>query len=141
MNTRLLAMGRRTLRRHDGRLDRLDRGAGRWAVLAALPRVLAGRLDGASAQGVATRIELCVSAPHGGEPDRYEIAIDHGRCSVRRGPAQDAAATVTIGAADLVRVGAGVIGWPRLLGDGRLDVAGDPFVALRFPTMFGLAPR
>jgi hypothetical protein len=36
---------------------------------------------------------------------------------------------------------AGAISFPELLASGRLELAGDPFVALRFPGLFRLPTR
>jgi hypothetical protein len=41
-------------------------------------------------------------------------------------------------ASDLVRLAVGRAGWPALLASGRLVLSGDPFLALRLPTLFRL---
>jgi hypothetical protein len=38
----------------------------------------------------------------------------------------------------MIRLVSGAIGWPELLSSGRLELTGDPFLALRFPTLFRL---
>jgi hypothetical protein len=57
------------------------------------------------------------------------------------GPIAGAGATVTIAAQDTIRVGAGAVAWPELLSSGRLVLAGDPFLALRSPSLFRLPAR
>ena len=141
MNARTRELILRAVRRNDARLERFERGLARRALLAALPRVLPRRLDALAAHGFEGTIELRIRGAIGGEPDRYELAIAQERCEVRRGPSPESGATITVGASDLVRLAAGAVGWPRLLGSGRLEIAGDPFVALRFPTLFRLAVR
>jgi hypothetical protein len=61
-----------------------------------------------------------------------------GRLTVTRSRPQHAGATVSIGADDLVRLATGDTGWPELLAAGRLQLSGDPFLALRFPQLFAL---
>lgn len=60
-----------------------------------------------------------------------------------RGAPSNAGATVSAEARDLLRLVSGSAGWPELLAAGRLELAGDPFLALRFPGLFRLpsAPR
>jgi hypothetical protein len=57
---------------------------------------------------------------------------------VTRGPAARPNASVTVGAGDVIRMVSGAAGWPELLATGRLELAGDPFTALRFPQLFRL---
>jgi hypothetical protein len=38
----------------------------------------------------------------------------------------------------MIRLASGAVGWPALLSSGRLEFSGDPFLALRFPTLFRL---
>ncbi len=38
----------------------------------------------------------------------------------------------------MVRLVTGDAGWPELLAERRLELSGDPFLALRFPSLFGL---
>ena len=45
------------------------------------------------------------------------------------------------GADDLIRLVSGAVGFPQLLASGRLELAGNPFVALRFPGLFRLPAR
>ncbi|MGZ6663052.1 MAG: hypothetical protein ACXVHL_37705, partial [Solirubrobacteraceae bacterium] len=49
-----------------------------------------------------------------------------------------ARAVATIALADLVRLSLGLVGWPKLMSCGRLELSGDPFLALRFPLLFRL---
>ena len=73
-----------------------------------------------------------------GRVARLTAAVADGRCEVRPGGAAAAAARATVSLADMVRMGLGLAGWPELLSSGRLELAGDPFVALRLPVLFRL---
>jgi hypothetical protein len=119
--------------------NQLRRGAV-WTIMHGLPV----RFDGDAARDLDTVIEVRIrpaAAPNGAAPDCYELVIERGRCRVRHRPSPRAAVAVTIGGADLVRLAAGTAAWPQLLGDGRLQLAGDPFLALRFPTLFRLPAK
>ena len=110
----------------------------RRLVLLAIPygarRLFAPRVAG----DLETTFELRISDPRGGEPERFALIIADGRCQVRRGAVADAAAAVTVAAADLVRMVLRLVSWPQLLARGRLELSGNPFVALRFPAAFRL---
>lgn len=93
------------------------------------------RFDGRAAGDLDATFELVVSAR------RYAVRVAGGRCQVKRGPAPDAGARVMISAGDLVRLISGAREWTALLAQGRLRLSGDPFLALRFPQLFGVGPR
>jgi hypothetical protein len=71
----------------------------------------------------------------------FGVRVENGR--LMRAAPSEAAATVTVAARDMLRLATGSVGWPQLLASGRLELAGDPFLALRFPGLFRLpsAPR
>jgi hypothetical protein len=108
-------------------------------ILRALPRVIPKRFDPAAAGDLEAVLELRVPDPHGGEPARFALKIADGRCEAHPGPAPHAGATVTVSAGELIRLVSGAVGWPQLLASGRLELAGDPFLALRFPGLFRLS--
>jgi uncharacterized protein YjeT (DUF2065 family) len=128
----------------DKQLRIVGRGPVRRLVLATIMRVLPTRIDRAAAANLEAVIELRIRAANGGgggRPDHYELVVDHGRCRVRHRPSERAAVTLTLGGSDLVRLATGAASWPQLLGDGRLQLTGDPFLALRFPALFRLPAR
>jgi hypothetical protein len=96
------------------------------------------RFDPASARDLDAVFALRVRVL-GGRTLPLRLEVRSGAASIRRGPAPEAAAAVTIGLADMIRMGVGLIGWPRLLSSGRLELSGDPFLALRFPSLFRLS--
>jgi predicted lipid carrier protein YhbT len=79
----------------------------------------------------------------GRRPVCFGLHVDQGRMRVSRRAPANAGASVTAHAADLLRLASGEVGWPQLLAAGRLELTGDPFLALRFPGLFRLpsAPR
>jgi hypothetical protein len=107
-------------------------------ILRLLPAVISRRFDPAAAGGLEAVFELRVRDPDGAGSTPFRLAIAGGRCEVSRGPAPGAGATATVGADDLIRMASGAVGFPRLLSMGRLELGGDPFLALRFPTLFRL---
>jgi hypothetical protein len=42
------------------------------------------------------------------------------------------------GSEDLILLASGAVGWPELLSSGRFELTGDPFLALRFASLFRL---
>jgi putative sterol carrier protein len=76
-------------------------------------------------------------------PVSFGLHIEQGRMRLTRGAPPEATATVTAEARDVLRLVSGSVGWPQLLAAGRLELSGDPFLALRFPGLFRLpsAPR
>jgi hypothetical protein len=94
------------------------------------------RFDRTQAHGLDATIELRILVHR--RPVRVAITIADGGCIARPGPAPGAGATATIGLADLIRLVLGDAGWPQLLSSGRFNFAGDPFLALRLPTLFRL---
>jgi hypothetical protein len=110
----------------------------RRVVLRAIPYGASMLFAPRTASDLEATFELRISDPRGAEPERFALIVASGRCQVRRGADADAAAAVTVGAADLVRMVLRLVSWPELLSRGRLELSGNPFVALRFPSAFGL---
>ena len=107
-------------------------------ILRALPRGISRRFDPSAAGDLQGVFELRIADPRGGEPARFQITVSEGSCDIRRGPASEPGATATVGADDLIRMASGATGFPELLATGRLELGGDPFLALRFPALFKL---
>ena len=97
--------------------------------------------DRQSASELTATFELRVRAAR--RPVCFGLHVDRGRMRVSRGAPPNPGATVTVNAGDLLRLASGAVGWPQLLAAGRLELTGDPFLALRFPGLFRLrsAPR
>jgi hypothetical protein len=118
-------------------LARRDRGAvAHRLILALLPRAIARRFDAAAAHDLDATLELAIR--HDSRPATYALAIAGAQCAVHPGPAAGAHARATIGADDLILLAGGAITWPQLLSSGRFELTGDPFLALRFASLFRL---
>jgi hypothetical protein len=107
-------------------------------ILRALPLAMQKRFDPAMADDLKATLELRIRDPAGGAPAAFEINIADHRCTVRAGPAPEPGAAAELGADDIIRLVSGGTGWPALLAAGRLEMSGDPFLALRFPLLFRL---
>lgn len=118
--------------------EQVARSAPRRLILGALPAAIPRQFAPDAADGLEATFELRVRGPDGGATTCYELRVADRRCDVRPGPADDPGATVTVGADDLVRLVSGAAAWPDLLASGRLEMSGDPFLALRFPMLFRL---
>ena len=114
------------------------RRAAHWVVLRALPRAIAIRFDRDAADELEATFELAIRNPRGGEPARYALAIADRRCQVRAGAARRPGARAAVGADDLILLASGAASWPELLSEGRFELSGDPFLALRFAALFRL---
>jgi hypothetical protein len=112
--------------------------AGHWVILRALPAALSRRFDRDSARGLDAILELRVRNPQGGRPTTLTLIIAGGALTVRPGHNDAAHAGAEVSAGDMIRLVSGTVGWPELLASRRLEMFGDPFLALRFPTMFRL---
>jgi hypothetical protein len=110
--------------------------ASRAAVMGALPTGLARKFDPSAAGDLDATFELRVTG--GDRERRFALHVADGGCTIERRPAPEARASVTISAGDIARLVTGTITWPALLAAHRLQLGGDPFVALRFPKLFTL---
>jgi hypothetical protein len=118
-------------------LARRDRGrGGHWLILRLLPRAIALRFDGAAARHLEATLELAIR--HESRPVSYALAIADERCAVIPGAPAQAGARASIGADDLILLAGGAVTWPQLLSSGRFELTGDPFLALRFASLFRL---
>jgi hypothetical protein len=126
----------RAVRRGGVRVARLDGiPGGRAALVNAIERALPRLFDPEAAGDLDAVFALEI---RGRRPVLRTLTVRDGQLTVTRGRSQSAGATVLVGAGDIVRLATGDTGWPALLADGRLELAGDPFLALRFPRLFGL---
>jgi hypothetical protein len=124
------------------RLARLDRSrAPHWVILRALPRAIARRFDPAAADGLEATFELAIRDPRGRPPACFELAVTGTDCWVRPGTAQRPGARAVMGCDDLILLASGAATWPELFSSGRFELSGDPFLALRFASLFRLPVR
>jgi len=131
---------RRIVQRGGAGVARLDNSRGAHAVLLQAIYLLVPRLFNPEVAGdLDAKLELRIRDPRGGDPDVSTIVIAQRRCRVVPGPDPAARVAVTVGVDDLVRMVSGEVGWPQLVSARRLVLWGDPYLALRFPLLFGLA--
>jgi hypothetical protein len=107
-------------------------------LLRGLPQVLSIRFQPERAGELDAVIELRVRDPGGGPAAAFALTIANGSCAITRGAARNAGASAELGGDDAIRLVAGAVGWPDLLASKRLELSGDPFLALRFPQLFKL---
>jgi hypothetical protein len=117
-------------------LDR--RPAGHRVIVKALPAAIRRRFDADRADGLEAVFELAVRDPQGQAAESFELAIAGARCSVRPGVPAQPAARATIASDDLILLASGAASWPELFSSGRFELTGDPFMALRFASLFQL---
>jgi len=130
----------RLVQRGGAGVARMDSTRGAHAVLLQAVHLLIPRLfDPDRAGGLDAKLELRIRDPRGGDPDVSTVVIAGRRCHVVPGPDPAARVAITVGADDLVRMVSGEVGWPQLVSAKRLVLWGDPYLALRFPLLFGLA--
>jgi alkyl sulfatase BDS1-like metallo-beta-lactamase superfamily hydrolase len=110
-------------------------------VLRALPRAMAMRFDPSAADDLDATIELAIRDPGDRPPRSFTLAIAENRCRVRPGPEPRAGARALVGADDLIALVRGTVTWPELISSGRFELSGDPFLALRFASLFRLPVR
>jgi hypothetical protein len=121
------------------RLARLDRFRFvHWVVVRCIPPAIKLRFDPGSATGLEATFELAIRDPRGREPRRFELAIAEENCSVRTGAPTRPGARALVGSDDLILLASGAASWPELLSSGRFELSGDPFLALRFASLFKL---
>jgi hypothetical protein len=130
----------RSLRRSAGRwLARLDqRPFFHRIVVRMLPRAIGMRFDHQSAADLDAVFELAIRDPRGRQPERFELAIADQRCQVRARTPERPGARAVVGSDDLILLACGAARWPELLSSGRFELSGDPFLALRFASLFRL---
>ncbi len=109
-----------------------------WVVGRVMGVVLPLRFDSEQARDLAATFELRVQRLPRRRAVPLTVRVAEGHCRVLPGAASDAGATATVGIGDMVRMALGQAGWPQLMSAGRLQLTGDPFLALRFPTLFRL---
>jgi SCP-2 sterol transfer family len=97
--------------------------------------------DRQSARGLTATLELRVRVLRRRSGTPLTLQIDDGRLRIRPGAPESAGASATVALTDLLRLGVGAVAWPQLLSSGRLELSGDPFLALRFPSLFRLPAR
>jgi len=113
----------------------------RLVVVAAVPAGMAALFRPEAARDLEAVLELAVTDADGRRATRFAVQVTGGRLVVQRRAAPEAGARVAISAGDIARLALGAVPWPALLSRRRLELSGDPFLALRFPQLFGFGER
>jgi hypothetical protein len=107
-------------------------------VVRCLPPFIRMRFDPASAKDLEAVFELAIRDPRGHEPRSFELTIRDQACAIRSRAPEQPGARALVGSDDLILLVAGAASWPELLSSGRFELTGDPFLALRFASLFRL---
>lgn len=125
----------------DDQLSWCERGLTRRLLIGGMVLALPRKFQRAKASDIDGVIELRFADASGGEPDRLQVTMRHGRCTVRRGGLAWPDSVATMRIVDLVRLAAGSADAGWLVHDGRITLSGDAFLFVRFPSAFGLPTR
>ena len=122
--------------------EQLERGLAenRELMLAGIFEQMPASLDPERAGDVDAVLEWRIREGPGGGPDRYQVTIRGGRCTVERDGGADPSVSYELSAVDFVKLVAGVEQGPKLFVFGRLKVRGNLLLAARVPTFFRM-PR
>jgi putative sterol carrier protein len=98
--------------------------------------------DSKGAAGTEATIRWCITGRSGGAADTYELQIADGRCRVRRGEGDRAPQlTITLAAAEFVRLATGNSDPMKAYFSGRVAVAGDIMLAVKLRSLFRIPGR
>ena len=82
-------------------------------------------------------IEWRVTGRRDGRPDVRQLAIADGSAVLVPGEPREPDLVIIVGAVDLLLLATGNASAPALFVRGELEIDGDPWLALRLPTLFG----
>ena len=145
-----VAQARFIANRSPQQLAWLERRPIRRIILGALPLALPLMFSRKAARGVAGVqpsgvVELKIRRPGDDGVDAFEVTVADGRCKVRRGPSPRPRASISIGLADMARMGSGSVDPALFLAEGiaagRIELKGDVFLFLAFPNLFRMPNR
>ena len=129
-----------------GRLEQVLRTPVGRAVLEAIFWQMPQHFDRKAAADMDATIRWHITGGPGGARDTYELQIDHGRCRARRGENHaEPRLTITVGAAEFVRLVTGNADPMHAYFTGQLALAGDIMLAAKLQSLFrvpgGSRPR
>ena len=103
-------------------------------IFTAMPRAVRR----SAREGERVVIEWRVTGRRDGHPDVRQLVIGDGSAALFPGEQRDPDLVITVGGVDLLLVATGNASAPALFVRGELEIDGDPWLALRLPTLFGL---
>jgi putative sterol carrier protein len=120
----------------DDRLEQALRTPMRRVVLDGIFWQMPQHLDRTRAVGVNATVRWQVTGRGDGGADTYDLVLGGGRCQVRRGAKGDARLTITLGAAELVRLASGGLDPMQAYYRRRIKLAGDIMLAAKLTALF-----
>ena len=98
-------------------------------------------LDRTRASGVNATVRWEITGRGDGGADTYDLILGDGRCRVRRGARGDARLTITLGAAELVRLASGGLDPMQAYYKRRIKLGGDIMLAAKLTALFRIPSR
>jgi predicted lipid carrier protein YhbT len=119
------------------RLERWLRGPRRrrallWALFTAMPRAVRRRALERERLVIEWRVATAGEARH----EVRQLVIENSSAVVVQGEPREPDVSLTVGAADLLLLATGNASGPTLFVQGRLQIDGDPWLAMRLPRLF-----
>ena len=119
------------------RIEQLMRSPARKPILDGIFWQMPKQLDAAQAAGVSSSIRWCITGRADGGVDAYQLEIKDGRCRTIRGPdGPEAGVTITVDAAEFLRLASGNSDPMQAYFKGRIQLAGDIMLAARLASLF-----
>jgi putative sterol carrier protein len=126
----------------EARLEQALRTPVRRAVLEGIFRQMPQHLDRKAAKTMNATIRWRITSGNNGRADVYELEVSDGRCRSRRGEsAAEPSVTITLGAAEFVKIATGNSDPMQAYFKGRIKLAGDLMVAARLQSLFRIPGR
>lgn len=127
----------------NGHLERALAGPVRRVVLDAIFRQMPRHFDGTAAGNLDAVIRWCIGRGGGSDaPDVYELEIRDGRCRAWRGEnGREPRVTITLQAAEFVRLATGNSDPMKAYFTGRVALGGDIMLAAKLQSLFRIPGR
>jgi putative sterol carrier protein len=120
----------------DHRLEQALRTPLRRVVLDGIFWQMPQHLDRTRAAGINATVRWEVTGRGDGGVDTYDLVLGGGRCQVQRGAKGDARLTITLGAAELVRLASGGLDPMQAYYKRRIKLGGDIMLAAKLTALF-----
>jgi alkyl sulfatase BDS1-like metallo-beta-lactamase superfamily hydrolase len=121
----------------DAQLDRFMQTPARRLVLDGIFRQMPRQLDRERARGMTASIRWCITGGRDGATDVHQLDFADGTCSASRAPNRpEPQLTITLGAAEFLRLAAGQSDPTRAYFGGRVALAGDVMLAAKMGSLF-----
>jgi alkyl sulfatase BDS1-like metallo-beta-lactamase superfamily hydrolase len=130
------SVGRMVRNAPDERLAQVMRGPARRAVLEGIFWQMPQYIDRTRARGVNSSVRWCITGRTDGGIDIYHLEIEEGSCRVIRGSsARDARLTITLDAAEFLRLATGGSDPMSAYFTGRVALTGDVMMAAKLASL------